>query len=52
MSIWEIGMLAEKKRIEIELDTQDWIDQALDFPGIQRSPNFTKNCNSKHTIAW
>lgn len=35
MSIWEIGMLVEKKRIEIEMDVFDWINQALDNPGIQ-----------------
>lgn len=34
ISIWEIGMLVEKKRIQIDMDTQEWIDQALDIPGI------------------
>lgn len=37
ISIWEIGMLVEKKRIEIEMDTQEWIDQALDIPGMKLS---------------
>jgi PIN domain nuclease of toxin-antitoxin system len=38
MSIWEIGMLVEKKRIEIEMDVMDWVNQALDNPGMQLSP--------------
>lgn len=38
MSIWEIGMLVEKKRIEIEMDVLDWVNQALDNPGIQLCP--------------
>jgi PIN domain nuclease of toxin-antitoxin system len=35
ISIWEIGMLAEKKRIQIDMDPQEWIDHALDMPGIK-----------------
>ncbi len=38
ISIWEIGMLVEKKRIQLDMDVQDWIDQALDVPGIKLSP--------------
>lgn len=37
MSIWEMGMLVEKKRIEIDMDVLDWIEQALDIPGINLS---------------
>ena len=35
ISIWEIGMLAEKKRIQLDMDPLDWVLQALDFPGIR-----------------
>ncbi len=35
ISIWEIGMLVEKRRIQIDMDSQEWIDQALDTPGIR-----------------
>ncbi len=35
MSIWEVGMLVDKKRIEMEIDVLDWVTQALDEPGIQ-----------------
>ncbi len=38
ISIWEIGMLAEKKRIQLDMDVIDWILQALDFPGIRLVP--------------
>lgn len=34
MSIWEIGMLVDKKRIEIDMDVLDWINKALDSPEI------------------
>lgn len=38
MSIWEIGMLVEKKRIEIDMDVMDWIEQSLETPGINLTP--------------
>jgi PIN domain nuclease of toxin-antitoxin system len=38
LSIWEIGMLVDKKRIELELDVLDWINLALDEPGIRLCP--------------
>lgn len=38
MSIWELGMLVEKKRIEIEMDTLDWVEQALEIPGLELTP--------------
>ncbi|MCB1073777.1 MAG: type II toxin-antitoxin system VapC family toxin [Chlamydiales bacterium] len=38
MSIWELGMLVEKNRIKIDMDVLDWVEQALDTPGIQLCP--------------
>lgn len=38
ISIWEIGMLVAKKRIEIEMDCLDWVEQALSSPGLQLCP--------------
>jgi PIN domain nuclease of toxin-antitoxin system len=35
ISIWEVGMLAEKKRIKLDMDILDWVLQALDFPGMR-----------------
>lgn len=38
LSVWEIGMLEEKKRIEIGMDALDWVNQALDTPGVELCP--------------
>ena len=38
MTIWEVGMLVEKKRIEIEMDVLDWVEHALDIPGMNLCP--------------
>jgi len=38
MSVWELGMLVEKKRIKIDMDVLDWVKQALDTPGMQLCP--------------
>ena len=38
ISIWEIGMLAEKKRIQFEMDCLDWVEQSLESPGVQLVP--------------
>jgi PIN domain nuclease of toxin-antitoxin system len=37
ISVWEIGMLVAKDRLQIDMDSQEWIDQALDVPGIKLS---------------
>lgn len=29
ISVWELGMLVERKRIELEIDTQDWVEESL-----------------------
>ncbi|MBS0648889.1 MAG: type II toxin-antitoxin system VapC family toxin [Verrucomicrobia bacterium] len=38
ISIWEVGMLVEKKRIQIEMDCLDWVEQALESPGVHLVP--------------
>lgn len=38
ISVWEIGMLVEKKRIELTMDCQQWIDEILRSPGISLAP--------------
>ncbi len=38
ISVWEVGMLAEKNRIQLEMDALDWILQVLDYPGIRLVP--------------
>lgn len=34
MSVWEVGMLVSKGRIEIDMDVEEWIESALDHLGI------------------
>lgn len=34
ISIWEITMLIEKKRIALEMDVADWLKRWVDLPGI------------------
>lgn len=38
ISIWEIGMLVEKKRIRLEMDCLDWVNQALNKTGFNVVP--------------
>lgn len=41
ISIWEIAMLVHKKRIQFDRPVRQWVEEALDKPGIQVLP-FTK----------
>ena len=38
MSIWEIGLLAQRNRISLEMDCLEWIEQALTDPGFTLTP--------------
>jgi PIN domain nuclease of toxin-antitoxin system len=35
ISCWEVAKLIEKKRLSFPIPTEDWIRQALVYPGIQ-----------------
>ena len=35
ISCWEIAMLVVKERLKLSIDVQQWINQALKYPGIQ-----------------
>lgn len=35
ISVWEISMLVEKKKIILEMDIMDWLKQWIELPGIQ-----------------
>lgn len=37
ISIWELGMLVSNKRLELEMDCRDWVEQSLSS-GIQLAP--------------
>jgi PIN domain nuclease of toxin-antitoxin system len=32
---WEIALLVSKKRIDLRMDVQEWIDRALALPGVR-----------------
>ena len=34
ISIWEISMLAERKKIVLDMDVTDWLKQWVELPGI------------------
>lgn len=38
ISCWEVGMLVEKGRMGFALDVQDWVDLALQRPGVRLLP--------------
>jgi PIN domain nuclease of toxin-antitoxin system len=38
ISVWELGMLLERKRIQLEIDCLDWVEQALASSNIDLLP--------------
>lgn len=38
ISVWELGMLVERKRIELEMDCLDWVEQAFASSNINLIP--------------
>src|SRR5690349_2401792 len=38
ISVWEISMLVERKKIILEMDTMDWLKTWIELPGIQIIP--------------
>ena len=38
MTPWEIGLLAAKKRLNLEMEPQEWVRTALSRPGIRLEP--------------
>jgi PIN domain nuclease of toxin-antitoxin system len=38
MSIWELGMLVSKGRINLHADRTQWVEEALTLPGLTLSP--------------
>jgi len=35
ISIWEIGILVEKKRIDLEMDCLEWVENSLELSGFE-----------------
>jgi PIN domain nuclease of toxin-antitoxin system len=38
ISVWEVAMLESKRRIHLQMDCFDWINQALQTPGLSLIP--------------
>ena len=38
ISVWEIGMLSARGRIQLAVPLRDWVARALDAPGIRLTP--------------
>ncbi len=38
ISVWEVGMLVEKGKINFEIDTMDWVEQSSNHSGITILP--------------
>jgi len=38
ISIWEIGMFVEKKRLQLDRDPLDWIETVLEYPNVELLP--------------
>ena len=38
ISIWELSMLVDKRRIKLDMDCMDWVEQALQYPGMNLVP--------------
>ncbi len=38
LSIWELGMLVQKGRVELETDSLEWVDRSLELSKIQLCP--------------
>jgi PIN domain nuclease of toxin-antitoxin system len=38
ISVWEIGMLVQSGRVELELDRLDWVEQSIEIAGFEVAP--------------
>ncbi|MEI7901724.1 MAG: type II toxin-antitoxin system VapC family toxin [bacterium] len=38
ISIWEVAKLMSKQRIQLDRDTENWVEQALEIPGLTLVP--------------
>lgn len=38
ISVWEIALLVERKRISLEMELTDWLKQWIELPGILMAP--------------
>jgi PIN domain nuclease of toxin-antitoxin system len=38
ISVWELGMLESKKRVQLDCPCEQWVTEALAMPGLQLAP--------------
>jgi PIN domain nuclease of toxin-antitoxin system len=38
ISVWEVGVLAAKGRVQLSVPLRDWVDRALQAPGVYLAP--------------
>jgi len=49
---WEIGLLVAKKKIDLGMDVQAWIDRALSLPGIRLQPLLPAIAVASTRLPW
>lgn len=49
---WEIALLVSKKRINLGMDTQSWMDTALRLPGIRLCPLLPEIAIDSNRLPW
>ena len=42
ISIWEVGVLVEKKRVQLEMDRLEWVENSLEFSDFEIVPITTR----------
>ena len=38
VSVWEIALLVDAGRLDLDIRVDDWVDRFLDYPGIEAAP--------------
>ena len=49
---WEIALLVSKKRINLGMDTQAWMDTAIGLPGVRLCPLLPEIAIASNRLPW
>lgn len=52
LSIWELGMLEQKEKIEFGIDLLDWVNTSLEIPGIELCPLTPRIAVQSSRLPW
>jgi PIN domain nuclease of toxin-antitoxin system len=52
ISPWEIGVLTAKKRLTLQVDTQQWVNTALALPGVRLQPLLPEIAVASTRLPW